>query len=101
MDLRLSLSSVVHSEVDFLSGSSTSGVTIKIDFRNTTSGWSYPIINANLPNSAILPGFMYTIKFPIVPSDILSGQNLEFRAALSHTPTGFSEFCIYADMEIL
>jgi hypothetical protein len=57
---------------------------------------SFPItiIDAVLPNSSVQPGVQYTIRFTIVPNDLLAGEYLPINSEVFHTDTGLEEICV-------
>ncbi|OXA48885.1 uncharacterized protein LOC110855043 [Folsomia candida] len=59
------------------------------------------IINYEMPNSSVQPGFLYTAKYSFVPNDILSGRTVEFRASLLHSNDLHVEVCVAADVDVL
>lgn len=52
------------------------------------------ILDVDLPNSSVQPGFVHTARFSIVPNDILSGQQVVMRAWVGNGGTGRPEFCV-------
>ncbi|OXA59771.1 hypothetical protein Fcan01_04962 [Folsomia candida] len=52
------------------------------------------IIDTVLENSSIQPGFLYTVKFTIVPNDILAGEYLPVQAEIYHTVGTITEICV-------
>lgn len=66
-----------------------------------SAGFCMVIIDTELPNSSVQPGFVYTAKYSIVPNDILSGQRVEFRAYIMHSDDLHIDVCVAADVDIL
>lgn len=55
----------------YLSGAATPSLTLKVEVC-FNGGFCMQILEAELPNSSVQPGFVYTAKYSVVPNDILS-----------------------------
>jgi hypothetical protein len=91
---------IYNCEKDFMPSSAAPSLTLKIEIC-MSAGFCMVILETELPNSSVQPGFIYTAKYSIVPNDILSGQTVEFRAYISHTNNLLLEICVSADIDIL
>ncbi|XP_035707823.1 uncharacterized protein LOC110841630 isoform X3 [Folsomia candida] len=90
---------VYNCENDFVAGSNSSSLSIWVEIcrRNDCS----IIVQTELPNSSVLPGLVYTVKYDIVPNDMFSGEIIEFRTYIYHTESYLMETCVSADVNIL
>ncbi|OXA44211.1 uncharacterized protein LOC110857685 [Folsomia candida] len=91
---------IYNAEQDFMPSAATPSLTLKVEVC-FNGGFCMQILEAELPNSSVQPGFVYTAKYSVVPNDILSGQTVELRAYILHTPTARVDVCIFCDVDIL
>lgn len=66
----------------------------------TFEGERYTIIHADLPNSAVQPGMMYTIYFTVMPSDMLAGHEVQVMSQLSDASNGNVEICLIVTVNV-
>ncbi|XP_021962078.1 uncharacterized protein LOC110857773 isoform X3 [Folsomia candida] len=97
---RLMPGTLYNCENDFMPSSASPSLTLRVEIC-MNAGFCTVIINTELPNSSVQPGFVYTAKYSVVPNDILSGQTVEFRASILHTDSLRIEVCVAADIDIL
>ncbi|OXA64271.1 uncharacterized protein LOC110841630 isoform X1 [Folsomia candida] len=90
---------IYNCEADFMPGSGSSSLSLWVEIcrRNDCS----IIVRTELPNSSVLPGLVYTVKYDIVPNDMFSGEIIEFRTYIYHTESYLMETCVSADVNIL
>jgi len=88
-----------NAEFDFMPSSSARSLTLRVDV--CISGFCYVILEAELVNSSVQPGFIYTAKYSIVPNDILSGQTISLQAYIYHTDIDRVEACLEIEAAIL
>ncbi|XP_021943002.1 uncharacterized protein LOC110841627 [Folsomia candida] len=90
---------VYNCENDFMPSSAAPSLSlwVEICYRGVCS----IVLRAELANSSVQPGFVYTAKYDIVPNDIFSGETIEFRAYIYHTDSMLMEICVSADVNIL
>ncbi|OXA44331.1 uncharacterized protein LOC110857767 [Folsomia candida] len=93
---------IYNCELDFLSGGSeTHSLTLQIEICMIESVSCTVILNVELPNSPVQPGFMYTVKYSITPDEVLSGQAVEFYTRLFNTKFDILQVCVTAEIDIL
>jgi len=90
---------VYNCEYDFMPSGASPSLTLKVEIC-MGAGFCMPIIDTELPNSSVQPGFVYTSKYSIVPNDQLSGQTVEFRAYIFRTAGSVLEICVSADIDV-
>ncbi|OXA47855.1 uncharacterized protein LOC110855244 [Folsomia candida] len=90
---------VYNCENDFIPSSASPSLSLWVEV--CLRGFCTIIIQTELPGSSVQPGLMYTVKYSIVPNDILSGETIEFRGYIYHTDNMLLEICVSADMHIL
>jgi len=87
-------------EQDFMPSGFAPSITLRVELC-FDGGFCLQIINAELANSSVQPGFVYTAKFSLVPNDILSNQSVMFMASLLNTENLRLETCLSANIVIL
>ncbi|OXA44683.1 uncharacterized protein LOC110857773 isoform X4 [Folsomia candida] len=97
---RLMPGTLYNCENDFMPSSAAASLSLRVEIC-MNAGFCTVIINTELPNSSVQPGFVYTAKYSIVPNDVLSGSTVEFRASILHTDNLRVEVCVSADVDIL
>ncbi|OXA45388.1 uncharacterized protein LOC110857200 [Folsomia candida] len=90
---------VYNIEYDFIPNASASGLGLACDL--VLDGERYRLFDIALPNSAVLPDLMYTVKFSVTPDEILSGQVVDLRAIIYHTDDRFLELCVETEVDII
>jgi len=90
---------VYNFEEDFYPSSAISSLSLWVDM--CLRGFCTTLFEAEIPNSSVQPGFLYTAKISVVPNDMMSGSTVEIRANLVHTHSFLVETCLYfqADVE--
>ncbi|XP_021961825.1 uncharacterized protein LOC110857546 [Folsomia candida] len=91
---------IYNAEQDFMPSAATPSLTLKVEVC-MNGGFCMQILQADLPNSSVQPGFVYTAKYSVVPNDILSGSTVEMRAYILHTPTARVDVCIFCNVDVL
>ncbi|OXA44489.1 uncharacterized protein LOC110857700 [Folsomia candida] len=92
--------SIYNCEEDFMPSMAAPSLILKIEIC-MSAGFCMIILETELANSSVQPGFIYTAKYSIVPNDILSGQTVEFKAYISASDTMRLEICVSAFVDIL
>jgi len=90
---------VYNCEKDFIPSSYAESLSLMVEIC-TDTGLCVIVLQTELANSSISPGFIYTAKYSIVPNDILAGQTVEFRATLYQTRGSLVEICVAAFVDI-
>ncbi|XP_021964190.2 uncharacterized protein LOC110859536 [Folsomia candida] len=80
-------------EGDLIPSSASSQLHLKVTTTYFTG--EVTIIDTNLDNSSVQPGQTYTIRFTIVPNDVLAGSTLPIRATISDVATARVEICAH------
>ncbi|OXA60370.1 uncharacterized protein LOC110842663 [Folsomia candida] len=89
-------------EGDLLPSSPAASLSLKVTTVYLTT--VITIIDTVLENSSVQPGYLYTVKFTIVPNDVLVGNHLLTQASLYHTtvnPNPLIEFCAAFHVRII
>jgi len=86
-------------EWDFFPSSAASSLSIACDL--VFAGTPLRLFESVLPNSSVQPGLMYTIRFSVVPNDVLSGDTIKLRAIIYHTDNRLLELCIDTEVDML
>jgi len=82
-----------YNECDFYPSGAAPSLSLKVTAQYL--GTTILIIETVIPNSGVQPGFIYTVKFTIVPNDILSGEYLPIEASIYHTtPNPITDICL-------
>ncbi|XP_021968425.1 uncharacterized protein LOC110863425 [Folsomia candida] len=91
---------VYNCENDFIPSSPSESLSLMVEVC-TNAGFCIVILQVELPNSSVQPGFLYTAKYSIVPNDILTGQTVTFKASLYQTRGSLVEICVSSLIKIL
>jgi len=86
-------------EVDFYPSSPAVGLSLAIDL--VANGTPYRLFEVEIPGSSVQPGFLYTLKYSIVPNDIMAGQTVKLRGIIFNTVDRVLEVCYEVDVDIL
>ncbi|OXA57962.1 uncharacterized protein LOC110847544 [Folsomia candida] len=90
---------VYNIEYDMIPSSASTSLSLACDL--VFNGTPLRLFEAEIANSSVQPGLMYTVKFSIVPNDILSGQTVKLRAIIYHTDNRLLEICVETECDIL
>ncbi|OXA58945.1 uncharacterized protein LOC110844726 [Folsomia candida] len=85
-------------EKDFMPSSPATSLSLRVEV--CARPLCFTILTAEIPNSSVQPGFVYTAKYSIVPNDVFSGQTIQFYAYIYHTDSSLLEVCVSADVDI-
>jgi hypothetical protein len=86
-------------ESDIIPAEAATSLRLKV----TAVYLGYPIIviDSQLENSTVRPGEGYTIKFTIIPNDLLSGNTLPVSVEVSDNDTHRVEGCVTVIVQVL
>jgi len=90
---------VYNFEEDFYPSSAISSLNLWVDM--CLRGFCTTLFEAEIPNSSVQPGFLYTAKISVVPNDMMSGNTVEIRANLVHTNSYLVETCLYFQADVV
>ncbi|XP_021963574.1 uncharacterized protein LOC110859006 [Folsomia candida] len=90
---RLNPGTLYITEGDLIPSSASSQLHLKVTTTYFTG--EVTIIDTNLDDSSVQPGQTYTIRFTIVPNDVLAGSTLPIRATISDVASGRVEICAH------
>lgn len=86
-------------EVDFYPSAAAAQLSLAIDL--VFNGTPLRLFEVAVPGSSVQPGFLYTLKYSIVPNDQLAGQTVKLRGIIFHTDNRILEVCYEVDVDIL
>ncbi len=65
-------------------------------------GFCWTVLDVEIPNSSVQPGFVYTAKYSITPNDVFAGETLIYKAHLFRSDmTRIEEICVTAEVDIV
>jgi hypothetical protein len=64
-------------------------------------GPCFLIVEAEIPNSSVQPGFVYTAKIDLVPNDIMAGRPVILRGYLIRFPVWIHEICLSFEADVI
>ncbi|XP_021959764.1 uncharacterized protein LOC110855660 isoform X1 [Folsomia candida] len=87
-------------EHDFVTNNPGSGsLTLFVDILLNSTGTWVQIISADL--ITVAPGPAYTVKYSLIPNDVVSGQTVQIRAEIVNLNTGGVQICVSCDIDVL
>ncbi|OXA36507.1 uncharacterized protein LOC110862982 isoform X1 [Folsomia candida] len=86
-------------EQDFIPyGSGSGSLRLKVNIC-LHDGTCVEIINADL--ITVAPGPHYTVRYSLIPNDVVSGQTVQLRAEIANPNNGVVEICVSCDIDVL
>ncbi|OXA37550.1 hypothetical protein Fcan01_27634 [Folsomia candida] len=79
-------------------GSAAPSLSLAVDL--VYLGTQHRLFDFVLPDS-VQPGFVYTVRYSIVPNDVLAGNAVLLRAIIYHTDNRILEVCSQTEADIL
>lgn len=79
-------------------GSGSGSLRLKVNIC-LHDGTCVEIINADL--ITVAPGPHYTVRYSLIPNDVVSGQTVQLRAEIANPNNGVVEICVSCDIDVL
>ncbi|XP_021958814.1 uncharacterized protein LOC110854658 [Folsomia candida] len=86
-------------EEDFMPSEAADSLSLRLEICHRGACFIY--LSAEIPNSSVVPGLVYTAKYSITPTEMFTGQTVRFYAFIFHTDNSIMETCISAFVDIL